>query len=1121
MHYGILGTTTAHHDDGTPVPLGGARLRALLAALVLRQGRPVSAELLVGEVWDGELPQDAAAALQTLVGRLRRTVGREEVGSGPGGYWLTGSDTDLGRFQQLAERGRTALEAGESEQAARQLREALALWRGPALADLPDRAGSAVRLEAQRADVLRQRIAADLALGRAAEVSAELAGLCADRPLDEPLHVLWLRALHRSGRTAEALSRYETVRRSLADRLGVDPGSQLAELHRELLSSDAAPKAPAPARQALKLTPVRPAPAGNLRARLTSFVGREQDLDTLAALLTSARLVTLTGPGGSGKTRLSVEAGHRAQLDGAQLDGAWPDGSWPDGTWLAELAPLQSPSAVPGAVLSALGLRGTLLHHGLVTEAAEGREDPLRRIIEHCGRGRMLLILDNCEHLIQAAAELADQLLTECPGLTILATSREPLGVPGEAVLPVEPLPDPVALRLLAERGAAARAGFDPADDPAACAEICRRLDGLPLAIELAAARLRSMTAAQLAARLDGRFALLTGGSRTVLPRQQTLRAVVDWSWELLDKRERAVLRRLSVFSGGWTLEDAAEVCSDVAELPAEDVAELIFSLVDKSLLVAGLDPQGPPRYRMLETIHEYAAERLAQAAEPEVALRHLACFRELVRTAELSLHGPRQAHWLEVLEREKDNIRAAMRRAVDGNREPDALVLVLGMSWFWGMRNYREESQRWFAAVAALGPDPYAADAPAPQPLDRLPLEYPMPLAEPVLDEMRRQLRLQLLVSKFDAGMEVMGNLGNVELAERILAVYGPDLPQSYTVTPLLRVFAGFLSGWMHRMHELLDDAVAGCRRYGHDSALAFALQLRAKMSNDLSSELSQAAEDGVEALEIYTRLGDGWGMAEAFTARAETAANLGDSATAVHYYERSIELAEELGARQDIPTLRIRLGEALMASDPSAGELLVRRTVAELRPGDDPGGRVRLFGHLLLCGLQTDRGEYEDAERELDTLSALDTQLGATVPEVFEGMFSCTRALVTALRGEIPTAVEQLRQGRRLLRAVPGSASVFAQHVTMMVLPVAVAVLALAARSEGDLQSARGLTVLFGAHSELTVQGTYLLRRQSARSRELLLGVLGEAEYERAYAEGAGLPWEEAVALFDELIG
>ncbi|MBD0670577.1 BTAD domain-containing putative transcriptional regulator, partial [Streptomyces sp. CBMA156] len=251
MHYGILGTTTAHHDDGTAVPVGGARLRALLTALALRQGRPVPADLLVDEVWDTGPPQDSSAALQTLVGRLRRTIGRDEVGSGPAGYWLTGPATDVADFQRLTGEGRRALDAGDHALAAERLRAALALWRGPALADLPDRTGPATRLEAQREEARRHRITADLGLGRAAELVAELAELCERHPLDEPLQLLMIRALHESGRTAEALRHYERARRALAEELGVDPGRGLRSLHAELLApADRRAPAPQPARSA-------------------------------------------------------------------------------------------------------------------------------------------------------------------------------------------------------------------------------------------------------------------------------------------------------------------------------------------------------------------------------------------------------------------------------------------------------------------------------------------------------------------------------------------------------------------------------------------------------------------------------------------------------------------------------------------------------------------------------------------------------------------------------------------------------------------------------------------------------------------------------------------------------
>ncbi len=1120
VHYGILGTTTAHHDDGTPVPLGGARLRALLAALALRQGRPVPADLLVDEVWDAEPPQDASAALQTLVGRLRRTIGRDRVGSGPAGYWLTEPATDLAEFQRLAGEGRRALEQGDHVSAAERLRAALSLWRGPALADLPDRGGPATRLEAQREEVRRHRITAELGLGRAAELVAELAELCEGRPLDEPLQYLMVRALHESGRTAEALRHYENTRRALADELGVDPGRRLQSLHAELLSptgpvEPAAPGAePAPSAAAAPApVPAPPARApGNLRGRLTSFVGRENDLAALRSVLATSRLVTLTGPGGSGKTRLSVEAGRLEQ-------GA---GNWPDGVWVAELAPVERPDAVPGAVVSALGLRATVLHTGasMVAEVIEGRtDDPVRRLIEHCGRRRMLLVLDNCEHLIQSAADLADTLLTECPGLTVLATSREPLGVPGETVLPVEPLPDPVALRLLTERAAAARPGFDPRSDPEACAEICRRLDGLPLAIELAAARLRVMTARQIADRLDSRFALLTAGSRTLLPRQQTLRAVVDWSWDLLGKQERAVLRRLAVFAGGWSLEAAESVCSDETEVPREEVADLLLSLVDKSLLVADLDGEGPPRYRMLETIHEYTDERLAEAEETAATGgRHVGYFRELVRGADLNIHGPEQLHWLAVLEREHDNIRAALRRAVCRRDEDDALVLALGMSWYWSLRGYSQEARRWYDAVLSIGPDPFA-DA-RPVPLDRHVLEYPVPMPPEALGEARRAIVIYRLISMFEGNLDVLADQEAVAIARKVTEAYGRDLPQSYRFPGLMRVFGAFLIGQLDTMRELLDDAVEGCREYGSASDLAFILQIRAKMMNDWPGGAEQSTLDGEESLDLYRRAGDRWGMSQALSARGESLANQGRSADAVEAYRRAIELAEELGAPQEVPMLQVHLGSAMLDADLDAGERRIRAALDGIEPGDNQATNgALLFGHLMLCGISVQRGDYERALAELDVLRW--TRIGAFAPDVVGGMLTVTRGWITARAGDPDLGRELVREGRQLMRSVPAAASGFVEQMSVMLLPPVIGLLEAFARRDGDPVQARLAAVLFGAHAGMNgPKGGYLDRVERERAEEILRGMLGDAEFEAATAEGRTMSMAETNAMLDELV-
>ncbi|MEV6838615.1 BTAD domain-containing putative transcriptional regulator [Streptomyces sp. NPDC051133] len=1086
VRFSLLGTTQVLRPDGTAVPVGGARLRALVSVLALRAGRTVPVGVLVDEVWGADPPADAAGALQALVGRLRRALGADAVASADGGYRLTAApdDVDLGRFERLTGDGLRALGDGDPAKAAVVLDDALALWRGPALADLPEHTAEAARWETRRVDALRARHTAALALGHAEQSLPELTALCDGHPLDEPLQALRLRALRDTGRPAQALAAYEDVRQLLADRLGSDPGAELRALHAELLAEE---PPPAP----------RPAPAlGNLPARLTSFVGREADIEAIGADLAAARLVTLLGPGGAGKTRLSQEAAEAVRP------------TVRDGVWLAELAPVDDPEAVTQAVLTAIGARETVLH-GAGAESmravADRYDDPLERIVEHCARRRMLIILDNCEHVVEAAARLAERLLARCPELTVLATSREPLGVPGELLRPVEPLPEPVALRLLADRGAAARPGFRTDDDPGACAEICRRLDGLPLAIELAAARLRMLTPRQIADRLDDRFRLLTSGSRTVLPRQQTLRAVVDWSWELLDTDERDVLARLSVFAGGCDLPAAEAVCGPAA-------LDALGSLVDKSLVVAGPSPAGGAgggmRYRLLETVAEYAGERLDETgrrADAEHA--HLTYYRELARTTDPLLRGPEQRTAIDRFELEYENLRTALRHAVAARDEQEALCLVLSMVIFWQMRDQRIETRVWCEEVIGLGPDPFAEPVRPAPPLWQRCTDAPPPYTGEILAEARRGVHLAHL-SCMDHDLESWQTPAAQAKLRAIVATYEPGLPQTCRVPGLLWFFAVMLTGGAEQMWTVIDACVQTCRDTpGFEQELAVTLQLRANLLANRADWAGSATQDAEEALEIFRRLGDGWGTAEALSARGEAHERRGAYRAAADDYRAAMEHAERLGARGQMAILRARLGNALMeAGDLKDGERLLREVIASQEGYlNESMPAARLF---LACWLGL-TGRTAEAREQLRRLRE-EFKIAHFV--VFDAMILVQEAWLDGIDGRAEDALERSRKALRL--ALDPLSRTIAPHLDSICLTVAATGLA---RLDGGGRAVDAARCL-GAADALLPPGHVLSgveRRIHDLTEARIRENLGEPAYRAAYAEGGGLSLAEATAL------
>ncbi|MCX5376997.1 BTAD domain-containing putative transcriptional regulator [Streptomyces sp. NBC_00091] len=1063
MQYQILGTTSAFDDTGAPLTPGGPRLRALLTALALRAGAPAAASVpdLVDEVWGDDPPHDAPAALQALVSRLRRTLGsRDTVHADPaGGYRLAAAreDVDLHRFTRLAALGAEQLPTDPTT-AATTLREALALWRGPALADLPGpaRTAHAAAPEARRAVALRDRIEADLRSGAAApaELLPEIEALIHEHPYDEPLRAQQLRALRAAGRPADALATYERTRRDLAEGLGTDPGPELRALHAELLQ-----------------TPP-PQPRGNIRPRLTSFVGREPELAALADDLARVRLVTLTGPGGSGKTRLAEHAA----------------AARPDSGWLVELARLDHPAAVPGAVLSALGLRENSL---VAREKTAADDDPTTLLVEHCAHRSLLLVLDNCEHVIGAAAELAERLLTHCPGVRILATSREPLGVPGEFLRPLEPLPPGPAHQLFAERATAARPGFGPGEDPAAVAEICARLDGLPLAIELAAARLRLLTPRQIADRLDDRFRLLTGGARTLRPRQQTLRAVVDWSWDLLDAPERTVLARLSAFAGGCDLDAAEAVCG----AGGLDIADTLGSLVDKSLVVAAPDPDGM-RYRLLETIHEYAAERLAEEPEDARATvrRHAAHYLALTERAEPLLRSAGQLPWIRRVETELDNVRSALHAATDGDPEgagiETAQRLVFALGWFWWLRNYRIEGADWTSRILARIPVDPPEDSPAYRPFMRLQILHMLLLAE-------------------STGAERFHTPEHRALAARIKEAFRHGSPETTLFPGMLWPATSFLTGDALDFQENLDGSVANCRRHAGDWELAVTLLMRAHMAIDMTGGLPSVDADLAELHEIAHRVGDRWIRSQVASAAGEAALSRGQYDTARAEYEECLRLAREVGAHIEAPFAIARIAEAAY----SAGDFdTAERLLAEAHhEASQHGGvyDVGTFAGLLGAMLALQRGDFARARTECARTRVAGERI--TVPSQFTAGLDLVDAVLDA-REHGPEA-GLARIGPALDRAV---ATHCAERFLAGLSEAAALFLADAGRPAESVRVLAAATAWRAGHPR-SVPEEAVLEGLPDRTRALL----GAAAHAGAEAEGRTLTPAEVVTELTGLTG
>jgi predicted ATPase/DNA-binding SARP family transcriptional activator len=940
VRFGLLGTLAVWTEGGRLVAVPEAKVRALLADLLIHLGRPVPADRLIDDLWGDDLPVHPAGALQLKVSRLRQALENAEPGGGElvtfrsPGYLLRIDDdaADEHRFVTLVERAEAAEDLRDR---AGLLADALALWRGPPLADFADAlfAQAAIaRLEEQRLVALEEQAEVRLALGEHSLLTGELGELVAAHPLRERLRAAHMLALYRAGRQAEAVTSYGELRGRLADDLGLDPGPGLAALYQEILEqAPGLQRVQAPATLAAR-------PRTNLPAMLTDVVGRTEAVTGLRALLNERRLVTLTGPGGVGKTRLALETATQA------VD------AFPDGVWLVELAgPALAGARTPAdEVMAVLGIRD------------DSSVDPSDVLADALRTSRMLLILDSCEHLVDQAAKLTAQLLQAAPGLRILVTSREPLMLAGEVVWAVPPLTQSSAVQLFVLRAGASAPGFRLDEDNAqAVAGLCRRLDGIPLALELAATRVRTLGVHELLARLDDRFRLLVTGHRDAPPRQQTLWAVIDWSWELLTGPERLVLRRLAVAADGCGLHAAEAICAG----DDLDVLGLLARLVDRSLVVVADGPDGP-RYRMLESVAAYGLQKLREAGESgELRVRHRRYYATFAERAASRLRGHDQRSWLRRLDAETANLRAALDSALNDN-DDDALRMVNALAWYWFLRGRLTEARRALEEALALGHGSAAGRATA-----------------------------TAWLSGFTA-------LAGERRGHAVPAP--PDGIDDPAIRATLEWFHAFVAsdfGDPAVGEAMIGRALASFRALGGQWGIAAALSTRAKLAM-IRGDPATVHRDAQQSLEIFRELGDRWGQLQAIEWLGAAAAATRDHARADRLHRDGLRMAEDLGLWPQAADALSWLGRsALHAGDlAQAREFLERAMRLAAEQGYLPG---HVFAELGLGQTARREGRLDVAETHLRDVLRTSQRIGSE-PDVARTISLSELGFIAEQRGD-----------------------------------------------------------------------------------------------------------------------
>ncbi|TDE58211.1 AfsR/SARP family transcriptional regulator [Nonomuraea mesophila] len=1031
MRFGVLGPLAVWTDAGETVTIPGLKVRALLVDLLVHEGHPVSADRLVDDLWGEEAPANPAGALQVRVSQLRKALedaepgGKNLIVSRSPGYLLRPDDgaVDAVRFTGLLAQAEAA---GSARARARLLGEALALWRGPAYAGFADEQytrTAVLRLEEQRLSALEQHAQARLELGEHGLLVGELGDLVARHPLRERLRAVHMRALYRAGRQSEALAAYAELRERLADELGLDPGPELVALHQAILGQDPALDVPAQR------------PVTNLPAPVGRLIGREQALGEVRALAEEERLVTLTGTGGVGKTRLALEAANRLVDDFA------------DGAWLVALD--QTSRSPAEAVMAALDIR------------EDAGADPVAQLAAALRPRRMLLVLDNCEHVVEQVADLAERLLRACPDLRVLATSREPLAVAGEVLWSVPPLDvpegaDPAAMacsdavRLFVSRAAASARGFAlDAGNAQAVAQLCRRLDGIPLALELAATRVRALGVHGVVDRLDDRFRLLASGQRGAPARQRTLTAVIDWSWDLLSDDERRVLRRLAVHADGCTLESAEAVCGE----RGLDVLDLLARLVDRSLVVVAAAGAGAGvRYRLLESVSAYCVARLSDAAELDrVRLAHLRHYLGLAERAEPDLYGPDQRDRLLRLDAEAANMRAALDTAAAARDGERAARLVNALAWYWFLRGRLAEGRRALAQALAIEGEPSPARARA----AAWHAGFALMLGEQVA---------------YEPALAAIDDRGARARAELFVALHLRDLP------------AG---------QELTGRALATFRAVGDTWGVAAALTRQARDAFT-QRDLEALERTAGESARLFTELGDRWGLLRATEWLASQAEMAHDAERANRLFGEGLRMAEDLGLWTEVATRTAWLGWTAFSNGEYARavEICERATRLAAEQGYKEG---EAMGRMGLAFAARRAGRLDLAEEHLLHLldgvprdPDLEPSLHVPSTLIELGFLTETRgdpAAALDLHREALAAAAKIGDPRTMAWAVEGAAS--------------------ATGSPGRVAFLLGLAAAARRHNRTPAGPSEQVEidRVTARARE----ALGEKGFAAAYDEGA----------------